>query len=83
MNGEQHYDRLYDSVLKGLPFREKLRLLERLAHDLALEEPATRKPTNILDLEGIWAGLLNGQDAQEYITQSRDEWDAPVEECTL
>jgi hypothetical protein len=70
MNTEQ----LYENILRDLPAREKLKLLERLARDLVQAETPSAPGRSLLELEGRWAGLLKGKDAQEYVNEIREEW---------
>jgi hypothetical protein len=68
-------EELYAQQLRPLPLAARLRLIELLAHDLAIateQLPATR---SILELEGVGAELWRGIDAQEYVNALRDEWD--------
>ncbi len=38
-------------------------------------EPATDKPHNILEFEGIAAHLADDEDPQDYVNRLRNEWD--------
>ena len=68
---------------------ERLRALAR-AQGLLLEDymrqvlegasaqvDTAANPYSILDLEGAGAELWQGQDAQEYVNATRDEWERP------
>lgn len=68
-------DELYERQIKVLPADERLRLLARIAADLAGETPAQPRKRSILELEGLGAELWQGIDAQEYVNKMRDEWD--------
>jgi hypothetical protein len=68
---------LYDLV-RQLPAAERLRLVEKIAHDLSAPplpaEPA-RAAFDWSQLAGAAPGLLGGQDAQEWVSGSRREAD--------
>lgn len=59
---------------------DRLRLVERIVHDLA-QAPAEARPT-WMDLEGAAADLLDGEDAQAWVSRSRSESDEGREEGT-
>lgn len=69
-------DEVYERHIKPLPPRERLRLLARVAQDLA-ETGAGEQPRrrSILEFEGVGADNLIGMDAQEYVNELRREWD--------
>ena len=68
---------LYDLV-RQLPAAERLRLVEKIAHDLSAPplpaEPA-RAAFDWSQLAGAAPGLLGGHDAQEWVSGSRREAD--------
>ena len=68
---------LYDLV-RQLPAAERLRLVEKIAHDLSANtspaEPAP-PPFDWADLAGAAPGLLGGEDAQAWVSRSRRESD--------
>ena len=72
-------DDIYDLVL-GLPMAERLRLVEKIAHDLA--GTPTPAPFDWATLGGAAPGLLGGHDAQEWVTRSRRESDQAREPHT-
>lgn len=55
----------------ALPLRDRLRLVERIVHDLALLPPKAR-PT-WMALEGAAPNLLEGEDAQAWVSRTRRE----------
>jgi hypothetical protein len=68
---------LYDLV-QQLPAAERLRLVERIAHDLSASAPPARPappPFDWADLAGAAPGLLGGEDAQAWVSRSRRESD--------
>ena len=80
---------LYELV-RQLPVAERLRLVERIAHDLSEVEPspmdetprpspptsaAAPHPFGWTQLAGAAPGLLGGQDAQGWVSASRREAD--------
>jgi hypothetical protein len=68
-------DELYEREIKPLPAAERLRLLARIAADLAGDVPEPPRKRSILELEGLGAELWQGIDAQEYVDKLREEWD--------
>ncbi len=70
-------DTLYETYIRSLSLAEKLELRERLNLELENEEeekPLTRnRPWS--ELYGTMPNLLNGEDAQEYISRIRKEMD--------
>ncbi|HEY3324363.1 MAG TPA: hypothetical protein VGP72_28185 [Planctomycetota bacterium] len=72
-------DQLYETI-KQLPARERLRLLARVAEELAAEgesENQKERPPkhSIMELHGLGAEIWQGVDAQEYVDELRKEWD--------
>jgi hypothetical protein len=63
--------------IASLPVGERLRLVEKIAHDLSLE-PAPKegeKRYSWLAIAGIAPNLLAGEDAQEWVSRTRREGD--------
>lgn len=58
-------------LVAQLPVRERLRLVERIARDLAAALPAPSQPFDWTRLAGCAPGLLDGQDAQVEVSDSR------------
>ena len=69
-------DQIYERQIKPLPRAARLRLLARIAQDLAAadEEQGDR---SIMELHGLGAEIWHGIDAQQYVNELRDEWDRP------
>jgi hypothetical protein len=65
---------LYALVL-GLPVSERLRLVERIAHDLSSAAPVPAASFEWTRLAGAAPGLLGGEDAQTNVSASRQETD--------
>lgn len=72
-------DALYEERIAPLSAAQKLRLIAKIAEELALsaqgepcEEVGRR---SLLELEGLGAEIWKGIDAQEYVNQLRSEWD--------
>lgn len=72
-------DALYQEQIAPLSAEQKLRLIAKIAQELAslaqsepCEEAGRR---SLLDLEGLGAEIWKGIDAQEYVNQLRSEWD--------
>jgi len=59
--------------VKQLSLAEQQELIEQLK--AAVEEKTPTKKTSLRDFKGLGAHAYDGQDAQEYINQTRDEWD--------
>lgn len=74
MSAEPTIDQLYEQQIKALPRAAKLRLLARIANELAGSDE--EKTLSIMGLHGLGAEIWNGIDAQEYVNKLRDEWDA-------
>jgi hypothetical protein len=67
-------EELYTRHIKPLPREEQLRLLAKVAENLA--DSGEEKPTrSLLELEGLGAEIWEGVDAQEYVNGLRAEWD--------
>ncbi len=70
---------VYEEVVKRLSPPERLRLVERIAHDLSAVPPEGRvAPEGGYDwmaLAGAAPNLLGGEDAQEWVSRTRRESD--------
>ncbi len=70
-------EEIYEQV-KALPLEARLRLVERIAHDVSRqvgeEEPKIKRRWR--DIRGTAVGLLDGEDAQEWVSRTRREGDA-------
>jgi hypothetical protein len=68
----QSADDIYEAV-KRLPVEQRLRLMERIAHDLA--QPPAAGRSSWMEVEGIAPDLLAGEDAQAWVSRTRREAD--------
>ncbi len=62
-----------------LPVRERLRLVERIVHDLAQVQPGPQP--RWMDFEGAEPNLLGGEDAQAWVSRTRGESDEERDEA--
>ncbi len=62
---------IYEDVIKQLPVNERLRLVEKIAHDLSapLSEPIQKFEWQ--SIRAIAPNLLDGLDAQEWVSNTR------------
>jgi hypothetical protein len=63
--------------IRTLSVAERKQLISAIV-DTLTETPPTetaRKKRSILEFEGVGAEMWQGVDAQEYVSQLRDEWD--------
>ncbi|MCA1594659.1 MAG: hypothetical protein LC754_18925 [Acidobacteria bacterium] len=67
-------DELYVQHVKPLPADQRLRLLEKIAQDLA-DTPGARRQRSIMELHGLGKEIWEDVDPQGYVNQLRDEWD--------
>jgi hypothetical protein len=75
-------ERVYEELVKGLPAVERLRLVEKIVHDLSAEAPGGESGERYdwMAIEGIAPDLLDGEDAQEWVSRTRQESDDHREE---
>jgi hypothetical protein len=70
-------EEIYEQVIKPLPAVERLRLVEKVVHDLTVqpdqEEPIRRRCWR--EIRGIVTYPLCGEDAQEWVSRTRREAD--------
>ncbi|MGB8507424.1 MAG: hypothetical protein WCD76_03385 [Pyrinomonadaceae bacterium] len=67
-------DELYLRHVKPLPPGQRLRLLEKIAQDLA-DDAASRPVRSVLELHGLGKEIWEDVDPQMYVNKLRDEWD--------
>jgi hypothetical protein len=67
-------DELYE-IARQLPVKDRLELVERIAHDLLTTIAPLGERYSWLDIAGIAPDLLGGEDAQEWVSRSRREAD--------
>ena len=75
MSAQPDIDQLYEQQIKALPRAARLRLLARIADDLAEADTEDEQPLSLLDLEGVGAEVWQGVDPKSYIDAERDSWD--------
>lgn len=68
---------IYQQHIKPLTHDEQLKLLSKIAEELAndKEETEPNKKRSLLELEGLGAEIWEGVDAQEYVNELRNEWE--------
>jgi len=68
---------IYEKIVKPLPPTERLRLVEKIVHDLSAQPIAGEPPERYkwMVIRGIAPNLLCGKDAQEWVSQTRRESD--------
>lgn len=75
--GLANAESVYDRVVRSLPLSDRLRLVELIVQELRLTDKteAPREEYDWMAMRGIAPGLLRGDDAQHYVTESRQESD--------
>ena len=70
-------DEVYEQHVRPLPPEQRLRLLARIATDLAAEGPESpgSRLHNVMEFYGVGRRSWDGSDAQEFVNKLRDEWD--------
>jgi hypothetical protein len=70
-------DDIYERHIRSLPAEQRLRLLARIAAELAAEGAATTGPRlhNVMEFYGVGRRSWDGSDAQEFVNKLRAEWD--------
>ena len=70
-------EEIYEQIVKPLPAAERLRLVGKIVHDLSIEaiegEPPERH--DWMSLRGVAPNLLEGEDAQTWVSHTRRESD--------
>lgn len=68
---------IYRQHIKPLPQSERIKLLAKIAEELASdkndEKPSEKR--SIMELHGLGAEIWQGVDAQQYVNELRDEWE--------
>ena len=67
-------EEIYRQHIKSLPREAQLRLLAKVAENLAVSGEE-RPKRSIMELHGLGAEIWEGVDAQEYVNGLREEWD--------
>jgi hypothetical protein len=70
-------ERVYEQLVKGLPACERLRLVGKIVHELSAGAPEDEsgKRYDWMEMEGIATDLLAGEDAQQWVSRTRQESD--------
>lgn len=70
-------ERVYEELVKCLPAVERLRLVEKIVHDLLLaaREAESGERYDWMAIEGIAPDPLDGEDAQQWVSRTRQESD--------
>jgi hypothetical protein len=70
-------ERVYEQFVRKLSVPDRLRLIERIVHDLSTDAPGSESGERYdwMALEGIAPNLLAGEDAQDWVSRTRQEAD--------
>jgi len=70
-------EEIYEQVIKPLPVAERLRLVEKIARDLPVPPAESNSPDRFewMSLRGIAPNLLEGDEAQTWVSRTRHEAD--------
>jgi hypothetical protein len=71
-------EQLYRNYIESIPVSDQLQLIALISQHLVQNstEQKPQKTRSLLELEGLGADIWNGVDAQEYVNELRDEWEA-------
>lgn len=70
-------EEIYEQIVKPLPAAERLRLIGKIVSDLSIQEIEGTLPElhDWMSLRGIAPDLLEGEDAQTWVSRTRRESD--------
>jgi hypothetical protein len=70
-------EEIYEQIVKPLPAAERLRLVGKIVYDLSIQatEGELPKHHDWMSLRGIAPDLLDGEDAQAWVSRTRGESD--------
>ncbi|MGH9838319.1 MAG: hypothetical protein ACREEM_06010 [Blastocatellia bacterium] len=70
-------EEIYEQIIKLLPAAERLRLVGKIVHDLSSQavEDKTPERHDWMSLRGVAPNLLDGEDAQTWVSRTRHESD--------
>jgi YesN/AraC family two-component response regulator len=76
---QTNIETIYQQHIKPLSHDEQLKLLAKIAEELANDKKENEQPKkrSLLELEGLGAEIWEGIDAQEYVNELRNEWEHP------
>ncbi len=75
---QTNIETIYQQHIKPLSHDEQLKLLAKMAEELATNGKGTKEPAkkrSLLELEGLGAKVWEGIDAQKYVDELRNEWE--------
>ncbi|MDQ3750859.1 MAG: hypothetical protein M3367_17850 [Acidobacteriota bacterium] len=74
---QTNIETIYQQHIKPLSHDEQLKLLAKMAEELANDKKENEQPKkrSLLELEGLGAEIWEGIDAQEYVNELRNEWE--------
>ncbi|HEX9961609.1 MAG TPA: hypothetical protein VGB00_11785 [Pyrinomonadaceae bacterium] len=74
---QANIEAIYQEHIKPLSHDEQLKLLAKMAEELANggEKIEQTKKRSIMELHGLGAEIWKGIDAQEYADELRNEWE--------
>jgi hypothetical protein len=70
-------EEIYEQIVKPLPPAERLRLVARIVYDLSIQATEGNLPElhDWMSLRGVAPDLLDGEDAQTWVSRTRRESD--------
>jgi len=70
-------EKIYEQIIKPLPAAERLRLVGKIVNDLSIQaiEGKFSECHDWMSLRGIAPDLLDGEDAQTWVSRTRGESD--------
>ncbi len=74
---QANIEAIYQQYIKPLSVDEQLKLLAKMAAELAnrKEKDESLEKRSLLELEGLGAEIWEGIDAQKYVDELRNEWE--------
>lgn len=71
---QTNIETIYQQHIRPLPQDDRLKLLAKMAEDLANGHQTSEK-SSIMELHGLGAEIWEGIDPDEYVNELRNEWD--------
>ena len=70
-------EEIYEQIVKPLPAAERLRLVGKIVYDLSIQATEGNLPErhDWMSLRGVAPDLLDGEDAQTWVSRTRRESD--------
>jgi len=70
-------EEIYEQIVKPLPAAERLRLIGKIVYDLSIQAIESNLPErhDWMSLRGVAPNLLDGEDAQTWVSRTRRESD--------